>query len=62
MAINCFHKQLYTFIRYLLYTFTGILFETTRNYNPDFQSIGKDFGLPKFSETDFIQLYHAIFR
>jgi hypothetical protein len=40
----------------------NLFFETMRNYNPDFQLIGKDFGLPKFSESDFIQLYHTIFQ
>jgi len=40
----------------------NLFFEIMKSYSPDFLSIGKDFGLPKFSETDFIQLYHTIFR
>jgi formiminotetrahydrofolate cyclodeaminase len=38
-----------------------LFFEIMKSYNPDFKSIGKDFGLPKFSEADFIRLYYKIF-
>jgi hypothetical protein len=39
-----------------------LFFEIMNDYNPDFHMIGKEFGLPKFSETDFINLYQTIFQ
>jgi hypothetical protein len=39
-----------------------LFFEIINSYNPDFKAIGKDLGLQKLTEDDFVKLYNTIFQ